>query len=109
MGIIPNLMTLGLAAALSSTVPQQQIDFSMPGPDGQRLNQIWLVTWIDEAGLEVVVQVKQTDGSYTPLIAADASRLESAMAAAHDLATTRNIKLHLVKFTNRVDLEDIVP
>jgi hypothetical protein len=109
MGIIPNLATLGLAAALSSTVPQHQIDFSTSGPNGQRLSQIWLVTWIDEAGLEVVVQAKLTDGSYTPLIAADASRLESAMAAAQDLATTRKIKLHLIKFTNRVDLEDIAP
>jgi hypothetical protein len=109
MSIIPNLVTLGLAAALSSTVPQHRIDFSVPGPDGLRLNQIWLVTWIDEACLEVVVQVKQTDGSYTPLIAADAARLESAVAAAQDLATTRKVKLHLIKFTSRVDLEDIVP
>jgi hypothetical protein len=74
MSIIPNLVTLGLAAALSSTVPQHQIDFRMPGPDSQHLNQIWLVTWIDEAGLEVVVQAKQTDGSYTPLIAATAGK-----------------------------------
>jgi hypothetical protein len=109
MSIIPNLVTFGLAAALSSTVPQHRIDFSVPGPDGQRLSQIWLVTWIDEAGLEVVVQARLTDGSYTPLITADASRLEGAMAAARDLATTRKIKLHLIKFTNRVDLEDIVP
>jgi hypothetical protein len=109
MSIISNLVTLGLAAVLSSTVPKNQIEFSMPGPDGQRLNQIWLVTWINEAGLEVVVQAKLTDGSYTPLIAADTSRLESAMAAAQDMATTRKIKLHLIKFTNRVDIEDIAP
>jgi hypothetical protein len=109
MSIIPNLVTLGLAAALSSTVPQHQVDFSVPGPDGQRLNQLWLVTWINEAGLEVVVQTKLTDGSYTPLIAADASRLESTVAAAQDMATTRKIKLHLIKLTNRVDLKDIVP
>jgi hypothetical protein len=109
MSIIPNLVTLGLAAALSSTVPQRQIDFSMPGADGQRLNQLWLVTWINEAGLEVVVQTKLTDGTYTPLIAADASRLESTMAAAQYMATTRKIKMRLIKFTNRVDLEDIVP
>jgi hypothetical protein len=109
MTIIPNLVALGLAAALNSTVPQHQIDFSMPGPDGQRLNQLWLETWINEAGVELVVQTKLTDGSYTPLIAADASRLESTVAAAQDMATTRKINLHLIKFTNRVDLEDIAP
>jgi hypothetical protein len=109
MSIIQNLVMLGLSAALSSTVPQHKIDFSMPAPDSQRLNQLWLVTWINEAGLEVVVQAKLTDGSYTPLIAADASRLESTMAAAQYMAKTRKIKMRLIKFTNRVDLEDIVP
>jgi hypothetical protein len=82
MSIIPKLAILGLAAALGSTVTQHQIDFSMPGSHDQHLNQILLVTWIEEAGVKVVVQAKLTDGSYTPLIAADASRLESALAAA---------------------------
>jgi hypothetical protein len=44
MSIIPKLLTLGLAAVLSSPVPQHQIDFSMPGPDGQRIDQLWLAT-----------------------------------------------------------------
>jgi hypothetical protein len=38
MSIVPNFTALGFAAALSSTVPQSQNDFSMPGPDGQRLS-----------------------------------------------------------------------
>jgi hypothetical protein len=109
MSIIPKLVALGLAAVLSSPVPQHQIDFSMPGPDGQRINQLWLVTYLNEAGLEVVAQAKLTNGSYTPLIAADLARLESMMPAARDLAKTHNIKMHLIKLTNRVDIEDIVP
>jgi hypothetical protein len=43
------------------------------------------------------------------LIAADPARLESMLPAAHDLATTRNIKMRLIKLTNRVDIEEIVP
>jgi hypothetical protein len=110
MSIIPKLLTLGLAAVLSSPVPQHQIDFSMPpGPDGQRINQLWLVTYVNEAGLEVVVQAKLQSGGYAPLIAADTARLESMLPAARDLATTRNIKMRLIKLTNRVDIEDIVP
>jgi hypothetical protein len=109
MSIIPKLLSLGLATALGSTVPQHQIDFSMPGPDGQRINQLWLVTYLNEAGLEVVAQAKLQSGDYAPLIAADLTRLESMMPAARDLATTRNIKMRLIKFTNRVDIEDIVP
>jgi hypothetical protein len=53
---------MGLAAALSSPIPEHPIDYSAPGPDSQRINQL----------------------------AADPVRLESMMAAARDLAKTRN-------------------
>jgi hypothetical protein len=109
VSITPKLLWLGLAAVLSAPAPQRQIDFSMPGPDGQRINQLWLVTCLNEAGLEVVVQAKLQSGDYAPLIAADSARLESMLSAARDLATTRNIKMRLIKLTNRVDIEDIVP
>jgi hypothetical protein len=89
MSIVPKLTLLGLAAALSSPIPQRPIDYSAPGPDSQRINQLWLVTCVNPAGEEVVVQAKLTSGSYAPLIAADPVRL---MPAARDLAKTRNIK-----------------
>jgi hypothetical protein len=109
MSIIPKIVALGLAAALSSPVPQHQIDFSMPGPDGQRINQLWLVTYLNETGEEVVAQAKLANGSYAPFIAADQARLESMMPAARGLAKANNIKMRLIKLTNRVDIEDIVP
>jgi hypothetical protein len=109
MSIIPKLATLGLAAALSSPIRQHQIDDS--SLDSQRINQLWLVTYLNEAGLEVVAQAKLANGDKMPLIAADAdlARLESMIPAARDLAKTNHIKLRLIKFTNRVDIEDIVP
>ena len=69
------------------------------------------MTDLNEAGLEVVAQAKLANGDKTPLIAADAdlARLESIIPAARDLAKTNHIKLRLIKFTNRVDIEDIVP
>ena len=109
MSIISKLVTLGLATALSSTGPPRQIDFSMPGPDGQRINQLWLVTYLNEAGLEVVAQAKLQSGEYAPLIAADFERLASMLPAARDLATTRNIKMRLIKLSNRVDIEEFLP
>jgi hypothetical protein len=109
MSIIPKILALGLAAALSSPIPQHQIDYSAPDGNAQRINQLWLVTYVDEKGEEVVVQAKLTNGSYAPLIAADSIRLENMMPAAHDLATTRNIRMRLIKLTNRVDIEDIAP
>jgi hypothetical protein len=109
MSIISKLVTLGLAAALSSPIRQHQIDDS--SLDSQRINQLWLVTYLNEAGLEVVAQAKLANSDKMPLIAADAdlARLESMIPAARDLAKTNHIKLRLIKFTNRVDIEDIVP
>jgi hypothetical protein len=109
MSIIPKLMALGLAAALSSPGPEHHIDYSTGPPDSGRINQLWLVTYVNEKGLEVVAQAKLQSGDYAPLIAADFERVASMLPAARDLATTRNVKMRLIKFTNRVDIEDIVP
>src|ERR1700726_4431153 len=110
MTIIPYLATLGLAGALCSPIHQHQIDFKMTSPDGiQRINQLWLVTYINEAGLETVAQAKLVTGEYVPLIAADAGRLESVMEAARDIAKAKNLKMRLIKFTNRLEIEDIAP
>jgi hypothetical protein len=110
MSIFPHLAVLGLAASLSSPIHQHQIDFKATSPDGiQRINQLWLVTFINESGEEVVVQAKLTSGDYAPLIAADPVRLETMMPAARDIAKTRNIKLRLIKLTNRLDIENIAP
>jgi hypothetical protein len=69
MSIIPKLVTLGLAAAVSSQIPPHRIDFKMTSPDSvQRIDQLWLVTYVNEAGLEVVAQAKLTNGDYAPLI-----------------------------------------
>jgi hypothetical protein len=110
MTIIPHLAILGLAAALSSPIHQHQIDFKMTSPDGiQRFNQLWLVTYINEAGQETVVQAKLATGEYAPLIAVDTARLESIMLAARGLAKANNVKMRLIKFANRLDIEEIAP
>ena len=110
MSIFPHLAVLGLAASLNSPIHQHQIDFNATSPDGiQRINQLWLVTYINEAGLETVAQAKLVTGEYVPLIAADAERLESVMEAAHDIAKAKNLKMRLIKFTNRLEIEDIAP
>jgi hypothetical protein len=110
MTIIPYLATLGLAAALCSPIHQHQIDFKMTSPDGiQRIDKLWLVIYIDKAGQEVVAQAKAATGEYVPLIAVDAERLESVMEAARGIAKANNLKMRLIKFSNRLDIEDIAP
>jgi hypothetical protein len=108
--MIPHLTVLGLAAILSSAVHRHQADLKTISPDGvQRIDQLWFVTYIDKAGQEIVAQAKLTTGDYAPLIAADAARLESIMTAAHGIAKANNVKMRLVKFTNRLDIEEIAP
>jgi hypothetical protein len=109
MSIIPKLVALGLAVALSSPGLEHHIDYSTGPPDSGRINQLWLVTYINETSLEVVAQAKLTTGDYAPLIAADLARLESMVPAARDLAKANHIKMRLIKLTNRVDIEDIAP
>ena len=103
MSIIPHLAMLGLAAALGSSIPQYQIDLKMTSPDAiHRINQLWLVTYINEAGQEIVPQANVTTGEYVPLIAADPARLESIMEAARGLAKANKLKMRLIKFSNRL-------
>ena len=110
MSIIPHLSMLVLAAVLSSSIHQYQIDLKMTSPDGiQRINQLWLVTYINEAGQEIVAQAKVTTGEYVPLIAADPARLESIIGAARGLAKVNNLKMRLIELSNRQDIEDIAP
>jgi hypothetical protein len=109
MSIIPKLVALSLAATLSLPIQQRQIGYSTGDTDAQRINQLWLVTYINQTGLEVVAQAKLTTGDYAPLIAADLARLESMVPAARDLAKASHIKMRLIKLTNRVDIEEILP
>jgi hypothetical protein len=79
------LSIVGLAAALPNPLPWAT-----------------LLTYINESGEETVVQAKLKTGQYAPLIAADITRVESMMPAARDL-------MRLIKFTSRLDIEDITP
>jgi hypothetical protein len=107
---IPKLAIVASTAFLGSTIPYQQADLKMTSPDGiQRLDQLWIITYVDDARREVVAQAKLTTGEYAPLIAADTARLESMMPAARGLAKANNIEMRLVKFTGRLDVEEIRP
>jgi hypothetical protein len=108
MSIVTKLAVLSLATALGSPATRSNVDFTSPN-DGQRINQLWLVTYLDPTGLETVAQAKLTSGEYAPLIAADPARLKSMMPAAIELAKAQKIKMRLIKLTERQDIEEISP
>jgi hypothetical protein len=110
MSILQQLTAFGTAVFLSASAPQYQVDLKTTSPNGvQRIDPLWMIIFIDDAGREIVVQAKLTTGDYAPMIAADTARLESMMTAARELAKASNKTMRLVKFTNRVDVEEIRP
>jgi len=109
VSIIQNLAILGLAASLSVPSQQRQVDLKPDSAATQRINQLWLVTFIDKAGQETVAQARTTTGEYVPLIAADAARLGTILEAAHGLATANNMTMRLVKFSDLLEMEEIKP
>ncbi len=98
------------AIVLWSTFPESKADTRMTSPNGiQRIDQVWMIVLIDKAGVENLAQAKLVTGEYAPLIAADAARLESMVGVAREMARAMNVEMKVIRFTNRIDVEQIRP
>ena len=105
-------LALPLAAAMLVWAACQQLkaDTGMTSPNGvQRIDQVWMIVLIDKTGVENVAQAKLVTGEYVPLIAADAARLESMIGVAREMASAMNVEMKVVRFTNRIDVQQIRP
>ncbi len=107
MSIFNYVAIMSVAAILASTPSLSATDGTSDGI--QKIDQLWMVVYVDDAGREIVPQAKLTTGNYAPLMAVDTARLASIVEAARVIATQHNIKLRVIKFNNRVDLEEIRP
>jgi hypothetical protein len=96
-----------VAAILASASSWSATDGTSDGI--QKIDQLWMVIYVDDAGREIVPQAMLTSGNYAPLIAVDSARFASIVEAARAIATQHNIKLRVIKFNNRVDLQEIRP
>ena len=90
---------------LGMTIPMA----TAPNNAVQRIDPLWMVVVVNQGGVEQVVQAKMTTGEYAPLMATDRARLENITAAAREIAQANQIKLTLVKFSNRSELEEFGP
>lgn len=69
--------------ALGPASSQLYADTKMPSSDGvQRMDQVWMIVFVDNGGVESLAQAQTTTGDYVPLIAADQARLESMVEIA---------------------------
>jgi hypothetical protein len=63
----------------------------------------------DAAGHETIAEARTASGGMAPLMAADDDRLQSIIEAGKMLATSRHIKLRLVKFSERSEIGEFAP
>lgn len=103
------VQTVAAAVLLIGSTVEVRSDAKMTLDGVQRLQEIWMVTYVNDAGVEVVAQAKITTGEYAPMIAADVHRLESMIPAARELAKASSIEMRLIKFSNRTDVEQFRP
>jgi len=104
------VVPLVLGLVLAVLTPQLKADTKAPSLDGvQRIDQLWMIVFVDKGGVENLAQAKTVAGDYVPLIAADLPRLESMLQVSREMARALNREMRLIKFTNRVDLEQIRP
>jgi len=83
--------------------------FHNPGNYLPRIDSIWAVLSVD-AGGEGVVAAPLVPGALTvPLIAADEARLKSILPIARAIAKHSGMKMRLVRFTVREEIEEINP
>jgi hypothetical protein len=75
----------------------------------QRMEKVWLVTFVNDEGFEVLAFAKTATGELAPLIAADKDRLQSIIEGGKLLATNRKMKMRLVEFANRSDVGEFLP
>jgi len=108
MSFMTQLASLGAAAVIASSAPQLRIDLKAPD-EVQRIDEIWMVTYVNKSDVEVLVQGQLTTGEFVPMIAADRARMDSMVPAARAMAKPQNTQMRLIKLTNRVDLLEIRP
>ena len=103
------LLALVIPCVLMIIPPTQATKPDGDAPAVQRFENLWLVTYIDAEGRETVAQARTASGEMAPLMAADEERLQSIIEAGKMLATSRHIKLRLVKFSQRSEVGEFSP
>ena len=103
-------LTLIFVLLFGSPELHQHVDFKVAAPvDERRMDKLWVVTFLDEAGVETIAQARLTSGETVPLMAVDQDRLSSIIEASKSIASARKIKLRLVEFGSRSDVGEFSP
>lgn len=94
---------------LGFLVPGQAAKRDSSAPAVHLFENLWVVTYIDDTGYESVAEARAASGEIAPLMAVDEERLKSIIEAGKMLAATRQIKLRLLKFSQRSEIGEFLP
>jgi hypothetical protein len=98
-----------VSAFFTTGAPPQRVKTDGETFAVQRFETLWLVTYINDAGLEAIAQAPAPSGELVPLMAADGERLKSIIEAGKVIAASRHIKLRLIRFSQRSDIGEFAP
>jgi hypothetical protein len=75
----------------------------------QKMGKLWVLTYVNEDGVETIAQTRSPSGEPVPLMAVDQERLESIIALGKQISAAYKVKLTLVEFSSRSDVGEIKP
>jgi hypothetical protein len=104
------IFAFSLALLFGSPALEKRIDFKAASPPSPtHFEKLWLVTYLNEAGVEAIAQGRASSGEVVPLIATDAERLSSIVEAGRAIASARKVKMRLVEFSSRSEVGEFTP
>jgi hypothetical protein len=92
---------------LSAT--QLKADVTPTPQSVQKMDKLWMLTYINVDGVETIAQTRTPTGELFPLMAVDQERLQSIIALGKQISAANKIKLTLVEFSQRSDAGEINP
>lgn len=79
----------------------------MAAEDGFRIKDVWAFVAVGEDGDEGIMAMRQRDGSWMPMIAADEERIRLLRPIAEAQAEVTGTQVRLVRFHQRSEVETI--
>jgi hypothetical protein len=74
-----------------------------------RIEKLWMLTYVNDDGVENIAQTRSPSGELLPLMAVDQERLGSIIELGRQVSAAHKIKLTLVELSNRSDVGEIKP
>jgi hypothetical protein len=104
------IFAFSMALLFGPPAPETRVDFKTSSPSSPtHFEKLWIVTCLDETGVEAIALARASSGEVVPLIATDPERLSSIVEAGRVIAAAHKVKMRLVEFSSRSDVGEFNP